>query len=126
MNAGVRLRARASRLRDAVPALGIAGVLALLPFSTCLLRLGLGVPCPLCGMTRATLALVHGDVVAASRWHPGVVPLGALAMVTVVVALAAEERTWRAFVRRASLATGVGLVVIWLARALGAFGGPVG
>jgi hypothetical protein len=30
----------------------------------------LGLPCPGCGLTRATLALLHGDVVAAFRFHP--------------------------------------------------------
>ena len=38
--------------------------------SFCPLRRWTGVPCVACGTTRATLALVHGDVVAAIRWNP--------------------------------------------------------
>ena len=30
----------------------------------------LGIPCPGCGMTRAWLCLLKGDIVNAFRWHP--------------------------------------------------------
>lgn len=36
----------------------------------CLLHSALGVHCPLCGMTRSFVALAHGNVEAAFRFHP--------------------------------------------------------
>jgi hypothetical protein len=44
----------------------------------------LGVDCPFCGMTRSFLFLMHGDVAASFRAHPGG-PLLALAFVYVLV-----------------------------------------
>jgi len=116
---------RARRLKDAVPFVLVAALLALVPFSTCLSKRVVGVPCPLCGMTRACLALVRGDVSAACGYHPLVLPLVALCVAVVVVALLGSEATWRAFVRRAVTASAVAFVVVWLARFAGFFGGPV-
>ncbi|HTQ48935.1 MAG TPA: DUF2752 domain-containing protein [Polyangiaceae bacterium] len=101
-------------------------MLALVPFSTCALKWTLHVPCPLCGMTRACLALVGGDFARASAFQPLVVPLAVLGVVAVGVALGArEERSWRAFARGALFASVVALLVVWVARFFGAFGGPV-
>lgn len=36
----------------------------------CLFRRTTGVPCPSCGLTRATAHLLHGDLVGALRLHP--------------------------------------------------------
>ena len=36
----------------------------------CPFRWATNLPCPLCGLTHALAALVHGDVVAAVLWHP--------------------------------------------------------
>ena len=36
----------------------------------CVFRLVTGIPCPGCGMTRAVLALLCGDVPAALAYHP--------------------------------------------------------
>lgn len=36
---------------------------------SCVWRTVLGIPCPGCGMTRAYLALLFGDIVGAFRWH---------------------------------------------------------
>lgn len=36
----------------------------------CLFRFAMGMPCPGCGMTRAWLALLRGDVAAAFAYHP--------------------------------------------------------
>jgi hypothetical protein len=49
----------------------------------CPLRALTGVPCPFCGMTRGTLALVNGDLVRSLALNPGVV----LAVLVVVYAL---------------------------------------
>lgn len=43
----------------------------------CLFRMVTGQPCPSCGMTRATCALVHGEWAKAMRYHPLVVPFWA-------------------------------------------------
>ncbi len=53
--------------------LALCGLAALivstrLPF--CPMAAVLGVPCPGCGLSRATLALVHGNVRQALRFHP--------------------------------------------------------
>jgi hypothetical protein len=91
----------------------------------------LGVPCPGCGLTRAVLALVAGDIDGAMRLHP-------LAPVLVVFGLwlAARElvAVARPGVRRmcwggreeglSALLCGC-LIALWIARFFGAFGGPV-
>ena len=117
---------RVGRLKDAVPPLLIAAALALVPFSTCSMKWALHVPCPLCGMTRASLVLLRGDVARATALHPLVLPLAALSATTVGVALLAHDDAWRVFVRRALLVALTALMVVWVARFFGAFGGPVG
>jgi hypothetical protein len=49
----------------------------------CLLRWLTGVPCPACGMTAASVALVHGDVAAAAAANPSVFGLAVLAVAVV-------------------------------------------
>jgi len=39
----------------------------------CPLRALTGVPCPFCGMTRGTLAILHGDLFRSLALNPGVV-----------------------------------------------------
>ncbi|HIZ16758.1 MAG TPA: DUF2752 domain-containing protein, partial [Firmicutes bacterium] len=41
--------------------------------TTCLIKSTIGVPCPGCGMTRATLELLSGNISAALHYHPLVV-----------------------------------------------------
>ena len=97
-----------------------------------------GVPCPGCGLSRAASLLLHGDLQGALLLHP-------LSPVLVPLVLAAATRAAFEHVRGAAPAvhTGraarglrrsqrllswllVGLVlVVWAARFLGAFGGPV-
>jgi hypothetical protein len=38
--------------------------------SFCAIKLGTGIDCPGCGMTRAFSALVHGDIVQGLKYHP--------------------------------------------------------
>ena len=38
--------------------------------AVCIYRLTLGLPCPGCGLTRATVHLLHGDLATSLRLHP--------------------------------------------------------
>lgn len=38
--------------------------------AVCIYRLTLGLPCPGCGLTRATVHLLHGDLTTSLRLHP--------------------------------------------------------
>ena len=111
----------------------LGGLIAfgLLPCPTALL---LHIPCPGCGMTRATLALLRGDLAASIRFHPlALLILPALATVFGVNTLVyVRTGTWgfveRQMGRAVTVAAGVVLALVfavWLARFFGAFGGPV-
>ena len=106
-------------------------------FPLCPLAGSFGIPCPGCGLTRATLALLHGDVRGATHFHPLVLLLAPLVVGVAVASawnlLRAPGRVGR---RRAAFANGravtalatVVLVLtlgVWLARFAGFFGGPV-
>ncbi|MCU1428195.1 MAG: hypothetical protein JWL83_2195 [Actinomycetia bacterium] len=78
-------------LRDlryaALGMLGVAVVWPVLPAhppNVCPLRSLTGIPCPFCGMTRAVVAAVHGDLVASLRFNPAGVLLVALAIAMVI------------------------------------------
>ena len=119
-----------------VAALG--GVFALivwqrLPF--CPLASIAGIPCPGCGLTRATLALAHGDVHRAVELHPLVFVLAPLFIAAVLSAAwgfvrgprpNATPRVWLAS-RTANLLGSALLALtlgVWGARFFGCFGGP--
>ena len=122
-------------LRDAMgPALlvGLAALFVLGPVGwPCPMATMLGVPCPTCGMTRATRLALHGRLGEATHMHPlWFVVVPALAWWFVVEA--------RGFVRTGKWGTPasprakriaqaiVALVIcVWIARFFGAFGGPV-
>lgn len=103
-----------------------------------------GIPCPGCGLTRATLALVHGHFAQAFRYHPLVLVFAPLFGAAIGKALVDFVRGAPAHVAGESLprslppawwtrapgialasALGVLLVGVWLARFAGYFGGPV-
>jgi len=105
-----------------------------LPF--CPLASVLGVPCPGCGLTRATLALAHGDLEHALALHPLVLVLAPLFIwATASAAIdyvrgprpSRPVRPWLA--SRTVTALGSALLVltvgVWGARFFGYFGGPV-
>ncbi len=120
-----RIESAAKRLRFALPALSMAALLSLLPQSTCILRLGLGVPCPACGLTRAALALLGLDLATATRFHPLALPLALVVMATVLAAFFLDEEGWKRFGRDVSGGSAVAIVIVWVSRFFGMFGGPV-
>jgi hypothetical protein len=68
---GSRVDGRALRaLWHAALPLLILGIIAVVDFPICPTRLGFGVPCPGCGLTRATVAMMHLDLVGVLRFHP--------------------------------------------------------
>jgi hypothetical protein len=91
-------------------------------------------PCPGCGLTRGTLALVRGHVGEALRFHqlvPVVTPLVALALGWNAISYVRHGR-WAAaeglrgrWITRAAALLGAAMLAVWVARFLGAFGGPV-
>lgn len=111
-------------------ALVVAFELPLCPTATFL-----GVPCPGCGLTRASLALLRADFAAALAWHP----LSPLMTPLLALLVGRAALAYVGFVppsrpddaRRARWTTRVGLVLlalllgVWAARFFGAFGGPV-
>jgi hypothetical protein len=125
--------------RRGAVALGLVAAAFLLAWSDtplCPTAFFLGIPCPGCGMTRAALALLHGDLRAAFGFHP-LAPL-VVPLMTVIVGKAVVDyvrgappappnRAWwagRTAVWLASALLAL-LVGVWLARFAGYFGGPV-
>ncbi len=105
-----------------------------LPF--CPLASVFGVPCPGCGLTRATLALAHGDLQHALELHPLVLVLAPLflwAMASVAIGYvrgpraSRPARLWLAS-RTVTVLGSVFMLAtlgLWGARFFGYFGGPV-
>jgi hypothetical protein len=118
--------------------LALAGVFAIvvlerLPF--CPMATVFGVPCPGCGLTRATLALLHGDVRGALALHPLVFVLAPLFAAAITSSAISHVRgrkpqhrpnPW--FASRSATRLGALLLVatlgVWGARFLGYLGGP--
>jgi len=118
------------RLAELV-ALGLAFGLAIrIGWLQCPSARWLGLPCPGCGTTRAALALARGKLTEAIHWNPA-----APALVPAVAALLTycafhfvrdgRSRLNDAGPRRASLAVGAVLTLIWALRWLGMLGGPL-
>jgi len=94
----------------------------------------LGVPCPGCGLTRATWAILSGHAADAIALHPFVlVAAPALGVTLLFLALrhTVSEASWLAsprlarFGERGAVAIALAMVALWVARFLGACGGPV-
>jgi hypothetical protein len=101
----------------------MGALLALVPTTTCLSRILLHLPCPACGLTRATLALLRLDLATATRMHPLALPLALLCGAMVVMAVSVEEPVWRRAVAVATGAAGVALLAVWVLRLCGMLGG---
>ncbi|MEQ9074250.1 MAG: DUF2752 domain-containing protein [Sandaracinaceae bacterium] len=97
----------------------------------CPSRIMLGIPCPGCGLTRATEALVHGDLLAMLVYHPLapiIAPVAIFAVLRTVLVyggvLRSDQADWLNRVPRNVWTTiGFALVGLWSARALGLLGG---
>jgi len=130
---------RLLRLLLLAPLVGGVALAVHVDFPLCPLAGTFGIPCPGCGLTRATLALMHGDVHAALHFHPLVWLLSPLFIAFTGAALlelmrepsepGAEARPgFRWNTRAVSIVATALLIVtlgVWLARFAGAFGGPV-
>lgn len=102
----------------------VAAVAALAPVhGECGFKFLFGAPCPGCGMTRACLAVVRGDLGESWRLHPLAVPvlLGCAAAVALAVHEGATGRnTFRRVAGRwattAAIAFLVAFMVVWALR----------
>jgi hypothetical protein len=124
---GEEVRSFLNRERKALlvlAALGFAAARLHLP--VCPFSFFLGLPCPGCGLSRATFALLRGDVHGALAAHPLVfVALpGAVGLLMHATSRGPiSVRRERAAVLFSSVLLTL-LVAVWLARFAGAFGGP--
>jgi hypothetical protein len=93
-----------------------------------------GIPCPGCGLSRATKAALRGELAQAVALHPLVFVIAPLYGALMLLALASA--VWGArfsqlprwldrWVTRGAVVLLVSSFSIWLARFAGAFGGPV-
>jgi hypothetical protein len=126
-----------ARSRAVLPATlllgGLAGLLlyGVIPWS-CPVALLLRIPCPGCGLTRATRLALHGDLAGATHLHPLWFVVVPAVMLAAVVELRGYLRDGRfGAVERSRVGSGITaviaglLVIVWLARFCGALGGPV-
>jgi hypothetical protein len=129
--------ARRQRALLALALVAAAGVMLAAEVPVCPTALFFGIPCPGCGLTRATLALFRGDIRQALALHP-LAPilaplfLGALGKVLFDFVLGAKPNaTPRRSFWTQPLGTLVATVLlvavvgVWLARFAGHLGGPV-
>ena len=113
---------------------GAAGIALLFsPVKLCFMALALRIPCPGCGMTRATVALARGDVAQAFALHPlspFIAPFAACLVATQAVRYVRIGAPFGAgrvprSVELAAATFAVLLLAVWAARFLGFWGGPV-
>jgi hypothetical protein len=100
--------------------------------SVCPMRALLHMPCPSCGLTRAARLVLGGDIAAATAMHP----LWFLVLPFVGIVAGLESATYvrdgawgriagQKGVKWAAWGLVAALVGVWIARELGALGGPV-
>jgi hypothetical protein len=115
-------------------AAGLFGLAILLQVRLCAFAWITGSPCPGCGLTRATLALLRGRVGEAISFHPLSIVLSPLVAIVLGYNATSYVRrgVWSASESiRGTIVTAIAAVLlvalffVWIARFLGAFGGPV-
>lgn len=72
-----------------------------------------GLPCPGCGLTRACLSLLAGDLRAALAWHPLCLIVPPLCVMFVLKNTSAGRRFWSSAPLMALLAAALVFVYIW-------------
>jgi hypothetical protein len=110
----------------------VAAVVILSFGYACPVQLVAGIPCPTCGITRATRLALRGDFAGATHMHPLVwvaVPVVVLVASVEVIGYV-RSRTWGASRRMRGgdalmVTTAALLFALWIARFAGWFGGPV-
>jgi hypothetical protein len=106
-------------------------VIAFIEVPICPTRLAVGVPCPGCGLTRASVAAMQFDVVSMLRFHPLapiLTPLVAWSFAKpVLLALGLVKPEWVRKIPNAPKPVWAALVlamaVLWVGRLMGYFGG---
>lgn len=128
---------RILRLSAAAAILAVLGALALLPASPsllpalpggCMFHKLSGLPCVFCGGTRATSALLHGNLERAWYLNPLALPVVAMLLITAAICLleAARNRPlldWPRFFKRARPLLPIvfiGLLILWFPHVWGA------
>jgi hypothetical protein len=107
-----------SNRRDGVIILGAAGVhfglsLAGLPGWTCPIRAALGIPCPGCGLTTATMQLLRGDIAASLQTH-AFAPIFLFAMFIMVGMLLLPESQRITMLQKISYYEGQSGITAWV------------
>ena len=127
---------RSARVAVLAMVLGVFALAVWSDFPLCPVAGTLGMPCPGCGLTRATLALLRGDVSGAFRFHPLfwlLTPLfvGFVGVAVLELVRGPTPQPRPALVRwdnrTLSIAATLLLAVtlgVWLARFAGYLGGP--
>ena len=122
--------------RAAIVAVIISAMTAvtLIDLPLCPMATFLHVPCPGCGMTRATLSALHGDFATSFHFHPlafilvpllGLYALGhACSYIRHGVSQVDTVVTGK-WIDRFLLLLLITMLGVWIARFFGAFGGPV-
>ncbi len=113
-----------------IPLLAIIALSAI-DFPLCPTRLGIGVPCPGCGLTRATIAALQFDLHGLWHFHP-LAPIltpivGWNFVKPILLAHGWIKQSWVDRIPRAPQAfwwvLGIAMLVLWIGRLLGYFGG---
>ena len=98
-----------------VAAAGLVGAAAVWPVLpahpplVCPLRAAPGIPCPLCGMTRACVAVAHGHLATSLAFNPA----GVLVVLAAVVALLRPQLLTRAHAPGWLIIAAIGALWLW-------------
>ena len=110
--AAVQLRTARDLRIGAGALLGAAAIWPVLPLHppfACPLRATTGIPCPLCGMTRACVAAVHGHFGASLTFNPG----GILVILFALTALIRPQWLVRVQPRLWLIVSALGALWLW-------------